>query len=173
MLGSGRTVGLIVILGGIGLACVGSLVSVLAVTTIANIAMGWVLLGILFSFIVPSPLIGFGIRRFRRGQQTLQELATIKKQKMLLLVVKDRGVIALGDLASALNTDIEEVKHLIFDLVGKGLFHGYINWDDGMLFSKHAVVLQGTTHCPYCGGEQRFVGRGIIPCQYCNTQVLL
>ena len=37
-----------------------------------------------------------------------------------------------------MNSTQDEVKHMIHDLVGKGLYSGYINWNDGILYSEQA-----------------------------------
>jgi hypothetical protein len=172
MLGSGRTVGLAAILSGIGLSCMGCL----AITFFAVVAtnrLGLLLLGVLITLVLPSPIIRFGIRRFQRGQKILRELDTIKKQKTLLIHISQQGHIPLNELTQRLNSDTEEVKYLVYDLVNKGLFHGFIDLENGMLYSKHAVLLQGATHCPNCGQAQHFTGKGVVPCEHCQVQVLL
>ena len=173
MFGSGRTIGLIVIIGGISLACLGSLLTVTAVTMSTNLTMGWIIFGFALSLIVPSSLIRLGLRHFKRGQQVTQELATIKKQKKILTMVENRGQIRIGDLGAELNASPNEIRYLIYDLVKSGLLHGYINWDDGVLHARHAIVLQGATHCPSCGGEQQFSGHGVIECRHCAAQIFL
>ena len=173
MLGSGRTVGLVVIAGGVLFACTGVMLTALTVGVRSNMAAGWMVTGIILSLVIPYPIIRFGVHRFRRGQRILQELSTIKKQKKLLIMVGDQGKVNIHEVARALKVDSDEVKHLVYDLVGKELFHGYINWENSVLYSKHAVLLQGATHCPSCGGAQHFSGRGIIQCRHCKAQVFL
>jgi hypothetical protein len=173
MLGSGRTVGLFVIGGGVLFACTGMVFTALTVRVSSNMASSWMVAGFILSLIIPYPIIRFGVRRFNRGQKILQELSTIKKQKKLLIMVKDQGQVNIHDAARALRVDSNEVKRLVYDLVGKQLFHGYINWDNSVLYSKHAVLLQGATHCPSCGAEQHFSGRGILQCHHCKAQVFL
>jgi hypothetical protein len=117
--------------------------------------------------------MGGGTFLFWRGRKELSELSMIRKQKAILNMVKTQGQVEISDVVLELNTDTEEVRSLIYDLVGKGLFHGYINWDAGTLYSTQASALQGATTCPNCGGDQEFVGKGIIQCRHCGAQIFL
>ncbi len=173
MFGSGRTVGIIIIIGGTLFACIGSAVSVVSVRLDPNGTVGGMMLGVGLSVLIAVPIIGLGGYLFWRGRKELAELAQIKRQKLILNMVKTQGQADVQDMVFELKTDTETVKKLIYDLVGKGLFHGYINWDDGILYSKQASALQGMTSCPNCGGEQEFVGQGIVQCRYCGAQIFL
>jgi len=172
MFGSGRTVGIIVIIGGIFLACAGSSVSI-ASSLGPDGSTGGMVLGVALSLLIAVPVIGIGGYLFWRGRKELAELAQIKQQKLILNMVKTQGQVDIQEMVLQLNADTDTVKQLIYDLVGKGLFHGYINWDDGILYSKQASALQGMTKCPNCGGEQEFVGKGIVQCRHCGAQIFL
>ncbi len=173
MFGSGRTIGVIIIVGGLLLACGGISVSVVSVSMDANGSLGGMILGTVLSLLVAAPIVGLGVFLFWRGKQELTELAQIKQQKTILNMVKTQGQVDVNEVALELGSDSDEVRTLIYDLVGKGLFHGYINWDDGVLYSKQASALQGATICPNCGGDQEFVGQGIIQCRHCGAQIFL
>ena len=173
MFGSGRTVGLIILAGGFLIACGGSLVSVVSVQADPEGTVGGMVLGVVLSLLVAAPVAGVGAFLFWRGRKELGELAQIKKQKTILNMVKTQGQVDVREVALELKTTQDEVQSLIYDLVGKGLFHGYINWDDGILYSRQASALQGATTCPNCGGEQEFVGQGIIQCRHCGAQIFL
>ncbi len=173
MFGSGRTVGIIIIVGGILLACGGSAISIASVSADPNGSLGGSILGVIISLIIAFPIIGLGAFLFWRGQKEIKELVTIQKQKQILNMVKTQGQVGISDMVMELESDTEEVKQLIYDLVGKGLFHGYINWDEAILYSTQASALQGSTHCPNCGGEQEFAGKGIIQCRHCGAQIFL
>jgi hypothetical protein len=58
-------------------------------------------------------------------------------------------------------------------LVGLGVFTGYINWDDGVLFSAQASQLRDLTQCKKCGGAVKLVGKGVVKCPYCGTEYFL
>ncbi len=173
MFGSGRTVGLVAILGGVLFGCTGTTLSV----AVANGDVGGMpdkmILGIALSLLISAFVTGFGTLLFRRGRKELRQLATIKKQKRILNMVRSQGHVEISKIVSELGANMNEVKYLIYDLVDEDLFHGFIDWDDAILYSRHTVVLQGATHCPNCYGEQKFVGKGIIQCRHCGAQVFL
>jgi len=173
MFGSGRTVGIIIILGGILLACAGSAATVASVQFNPNGTAGGMVLGVVLSLLISAPIVGVGTFLFWRGRKELAELSQIKKQKTILNMVKTQGQVDIQEVVLELHSTTEEIKQLIYDLVGKGLFHGYINWDDGILYSRQASALQGMTTCPNCGGDQEFVGKGIVQCRYCGAQIFL
>ena len=77
------------------------------------------------------------------------------------------------DAAVELQVPREELKHWIYRLVGLGVFTGYINWDDGLLFSAQASQLRNLTNCKKCGGEVKLVGKGVVKCPYCGTEYFL
>jgi DNA-directed RNA polymerase subunit RPC12/RpoP len=62
---------------------------------------------------------------------------------------------------------------MVRDLVGKNLFSGAINWKDGILYSKQASELKADRKCPNCGGQLELVGKGVIECPFCGSEVFL
>ncbi|MEM7030018.1 MAG: hypothetical protein AAF629_10675 [Chloroflexota bacterium] len=170
MFGSGRTIGIVFIIAGTLVACGGSAMS--AVTNYPE-STEKPLPIMAIPLAAGLSVVGFGFFSFRRGCRTLHELATIQKQKKLLGMLRHEGWVDINDLARELQTDTNDIQYLVNDLVEQGLFHGYFDWQASKLFSKHQVVLQGATHCPSCGGQQTFSGRGMIPCRHCDVQVLL
>ncbi|NIT61939.1 MAG: hypothetical protein GWN00_38805, partial [Aliifodinibius sp.] len=91
MFGSGRTVGIIIIVGGILLACGGSAISIASVSADPNGSLGGSILGVIISLIIAFPIIGLGAFLFWRGQKEIKELVTIQKQKQILNMVKTQG----------------------------------------------------------------------------------
>jgi DNA-directed RNA polymerase subunit RPC12/RpoP len=57
--------------------------------------------------------------------------------------------------------------------VGKDLFSGAVNWKNGVLFSKEASQLKTDQRCPNCGAKLELVGKGLVICPYCGTEVFL
>ena len=54
-----------------------------------------------------------------------------------------------------------------------GLFSGYINWDEGMLYSVEARNLRELENCRVCQGKLELAGKGVVQCPYCDTEYFL
>jgi len=81
-------------------------------------------------------------------------------------------IVQISDVALELDTSRDQVKTWVYDLVHKGLFAGYINWDDGTLYSRDAAQLRGDK-CPSCGGELELAGKGVVQCPFCGAEIFL
>lgn len=171
---TGRVIGTILFIVGILVGLVGSLVAYTSTRTVEDqaAAAGGAMLGIAIAIIIALPLIGAGIYLFVRGGAEAREMAEVSRQRKILDMVKTRGQVNISDLVFELKSSSEQVRNDIYKLVGMGLFTGYVNWDDGVLYSVEASKLTGNK-CPRCGGEQSFAGRGVIKCQYCGAEVFL
>ncbi len=175
MRGSGRIVGLILIF--FGIAAIG-IIGVWALAEMASanssLTAGGAALGIaLVFFLVTAPTVGIGVYLVVKGGRESAELAEVDKQRKLLNIVLSRGQVSMSDLVLELGSSSDQVKAWIYDLVGKGLFSGYINWNEGILYSKQAGSIRETKKCPNCGGQMQFGGKGVITCPYCGTDVFL
>jgi DNA-directed RNA polymerase subunit RPC12/RpoP len=169
---TGKMLGLILMLAGLGICIVGSLFlgsGLMAEKTDLTAAiLGFALL---FVFLV-LPLVGVGGFLTLRGQQEVKEMAEVEKEKKILNVVSVQGKASLATLALELNATLDQVKNWVYDLVGKGLFTGYIDWKSQMLFAKDAAAMQ-TTKCPNCGGVRELVGKGVVKCPYCGAELFI
>jgi tRNA(Ile2) C34 agmatinyltransferase TiaS len=54
-----------------------------------------------------------------------------------------------------------------------GVFSGYVNWDEGTLYSEQASELRNMTQCKNCGGNLTLAGKGVIKCPFCGTEYFL
>ncbi|MCA9944152.1 MAG: hypothetical protein KC449_11755 [Anaerolineales bacterium] len=169
----GKTLGLILIAGGI---IVGIIVTVLMVVYRGEgrLSAGGMALGITLGFLVlVLPQLGFGAFLLWKGGQDTAVAARAQEQRQLLDMVKTRGQIAISDLVIELNSNRETVQKNLYQLVGMGLFSGYVNWDEGMLYSRQAKELHQINKCEHCGGELELAGKGVIRCPFCGTEYFL
>jgi hypothetical protein len=125
-----------------------------------------------FAIIVGLPFLGVGAYMVVRGRAEEAQMAEVRKQKQILNMVTTQGQISIAEAALELDVSRDQIKAWVYDLVGKGLFSGYINWDDGLLISRRAAELRGN-QCPQCGGQVELGGKGVVSCPYCGTEVFL
>ena len=169
---SGRLIGIILILIGFGIAIlVGFWLAVQ--TGNDEIEAGGAVLGAVLAFVVIAPLVGFGIYMYVKGGQEAEEESVMAKQRQLLDIVKSRGQVTVEDMAIEMQTDLNQVKNMIHQLVGLQVFSGYINWDDGILYSSDASKLRDLQNCQKCGAPIELVGKGVVACKYCGTEYFL
>lgn len=113
-----------------------------------------------------------GVYMLMSGRAEEKELLDVEKEKAVLNIIETRGKARLAEIAIELNLTQDQVKQYIYDLVGKKLFTGYVDWKGGVLQSKEAKDLPQKT-CPNCGGELELAGKGTIKCPYCGAETFL
>ncbi len=86
-------------------------------------------------------------------------------------MVMTRGQVNIPEATLELKSTRDETRQLIYDLIGKQLFSGYVDWDGGVLYSSDAAKLKEGGKCPKCGGELKLAGKGLIQCPYCRTEI--
>jgi len=168
---TGKTVGIILIVIGLVL-----LIAVAAMLFVFNADAGLgragLAMGIVLFMVVVLPIIGAGVFLTIKGGQESAEMAEIAQEKKLLNMVTTRGQISVGDAAIELGLNRDQVKSQVYDLVGKGLFTGYVNWDKGLLISQQASEMP-RDKCPNCGGQLELAGKGTVHCRFCGTEIFL
>lgn len=173
MTSSGRTVGLILIAAGIvvGIAVTAWILFGINEGNLrgSGAALGFVLL---FGVIV-LPLVGGGIFMLVKGNAERKDMARIQEQRALIDIVKTRGQVQISDLVLELKSTRDRVQQDLYQLVGRGLFSGYVDWDKGVLYSVEARQLNGRQTCPNCGGPLELGGKGLIKCPYCGAEIFL
>lgn len=123
--------------------------------------------------IVVAPL-GIGgvvvLRQVGRREKDDRDSARLRK---ILDVVQTQGSVKVSDLAIELKSDLPSVRDMVYRLVGMGVFTGYVNWDEGVLYSADAAGMRNLTECKNCGGKLTLAGKGVVKCPYCGTEYFL
>lgn len=172
MIGSGRIVGLIMMIGS-AVVLLAFLVWAFTATTTGDTTTGGMVLGILLAVIVLAPIFGVGVYLFRQGSVEKEEYARVQQEKTILNMVLTQGQVSIAEVVAEMGVPRDEVEEMIRDLVGKQLFSGAINWDKGILYSVESQQLTEGRKCPNCGGDLQFAGKGLIVCPYCGSEVFL
>ncbi|MDE3090308.1 MAG: hypothetical protein KGJ80_13080, partial [Chloroflexota bacterium] len=171
----GRIVGIVLVVAGIvwcgGIAAIVGLGAAGQGPTRLSAAAAT--LGIVFFGVVPLLiLVGVGIFLFIKGGKEAAEMVDVQKKERLLGMIQSAGKVSIGNVAIEMKMTQSQVKDAIFELVNQGLFSGYINWQEGMFYSKDLAQVQ-TTKCPNCGGQREAVGKGLVKCPFCGVELFL
>ncbi len=166
------------VLGGLFMAAAGLAALLVVGWGTANLSEGNLQIsGFIFLLILSAPLIaglgGAGLFLFLRGRAEEAQLAEVAKERKLLNMIETRGEVRIADAALELDVPRDVVQQYVYDLVGKGLFSGYINWDEGVLYARQARLLREQGTCPNCGGQLELAGKGVVRCPYCGTEIFL
>ena len=168
----GKTIGYILIAAGI--VATALIAFLLFAQRGDGLSSGGAALGfVAFTLFVGLPLLGGGIFFLTKGQDDAAKDAQRKKQRKLLNMVKAQGQVDMDEVAVELDMRRDAVQSLLHDLVGKGLYSGYIKWDEGILYSEEASKLRELDNCRNCGGAVALAGKGIVTCPYCGTEYFL
>ncbi len=171
-MGRSRIVGVVLFAFGL-LAAVAMMAFLVSGKSSGHLSTSGLLLGIILMLPLVVLPVGAGIYLYFKGAQEAAEFAQVEKEKKLLNMVVTRGKVNISDIAIEMNVPVSQIKDWVYDLVGKGLFSGYVNWDEGVLYSAEASQLKAGQKCPNCGGQLELVGKGVIKCPYCGTEIFL
>ncbi len=172
---TGRIIGLVLVIAGIAICGIVSLFLGLGATGSGptGLSPAGAILGIALFGVIPFLILaGVGVFLFIKGGQEAVEMADVQKKERLLGMIQSAGKISLANAAIEMKLTRDQVKMMLVELVNQGLFSGYVNWQEGVFYSKDSSQMQ-TTKCPNCGGEREAVGKGLIKCQYCGAELFL
>jgi hypothetical protein len=129
--------------------------------------------GISLAFVLISlPFLAVGIYFLMSSRGEVKAESKADKERAILNSVMTRGKVTIPDLAIEGNLSRDQVKDYIYDLIGKDLFRGYVNWDRGEIVSAEAAQIKDGS-CPNCGGKLELAGKGLVRCPFCGTETYL
>jgi hypothetical protein len=134
---------------------------------------GAVLGGAVILIAIVLPLLAAGIFAFNKGRTEERAMAHVGRQRKMLGIVEAAGQISIADLALQMQGTRDSVREDLYDLVSKGLFSGYVDWDRGVLYTQQASELRGRQTCPNCGGQFEISGKGLLRCPFCGAEIFL
>ena len=169
---SGRLTGIILTVVGLGVAVIAGL-WIASQASSGAWSSGTPVFAAGVAFIPVALLIGFGIYLYVQGGAQAKEESEMQKQRRLLDILKSRGQVTVSDMAVEMAVPVSQVQDMVHALVGLQVFSGYVNWDDGTLYSAEASQLRQLDKCKNCGGEITLAGKGVVACKYCGTEYFL
>lgn len=168
-----RTVGMILVAAAVIACLLGSVWLGSNLTSGQGSVSGAVLGFALLVLFIVAPLGAFGIVALTRGRTEQAQTADAENMRKVLDMVKTRGKVNVSDVVIELKSDLPAVQDMVYKLVGMGVFSGYVNWDEGTLYSEQASELRNMTQCKNCGGNLTLAGKGVIKCPFCGTEYFL
>jgi hypothetical protein len=140
----------------------------------SDLQLSGALLGAIFCLgVVVIPLVGGGILILTRARREEAAMSHVARQRKLLGAIEIAGETTIADLALETGGTRDTVREDLYDLVSKGLFSGYVDWDRGRLIARQASEMRERGTCPNCGGPQSLAGKGLIRCQFCGAEIFL
>ena len=168
----GRAIGISLIVIGVGVAAIAGIFLAIQVGD-DSLSAGGAVLGAFIVFIPVALLVGFGLLMVIKAGQEAQEETVMRNQRRLLDIVRSRGQVGVHEVALEMNVSVDSVKEMVHQLVGLQVFSGYVNWNDGVLYSSDASQLRELDRCKRCGGDIQLAGKGVVLCPYCGTEYFL
>lgn len=161
-----RIMGIVLVVIGLGVAA-WLMVGLTELTEGASRA-GHVLGLVLFSL----PFVAVGLYLFLTSRGEIKAESQADRQRIILNAVLTRGRVSVADLAIECDLTRQQVRDGVYDLIGKDLFRGYVNWEKGELVSAEAAQIK-SDRCPNCGGKVELAGKGLVRCPFCGTETYL
>ncbi len=165
---------------GVGLVAAGLIVALLIAFWLAiglssdDLNAGGALLGGIFAFVfLVAPLVGVGGFLVVRARSEGREFEQASAQRRLIGRIEAAGEISVADLAIESGLTRDAVRDNLVELVSKGLFSGYVDWERGRLYARQASQLREMRNCLSCGSELSLAGHGLVRCPFCGAEYFL
>lgn len=168
----GRLIGISLIVVGVGIAALAGVFLAIQVGD-DSLSAGGAVLGAFIVFIPVAIMVGFGLLMIAKAGQEAEQETVMRNQRRLLDIVRSRGQVGVHEVALEMNVSVDSVKDMVHQLVGLQVFSGYVNWNDGVLYSSDAGQLRDLDRCKRCGGDIKLAGKGVVLCPYCGTEYFL
>jgi len=169
-----RTTGWLLIVAAVVVCLIGSLFLGAGVLQNNRLEVSGVILGFgLLVIVVVFPLAAGGVLALTRSRGEDSNKEESERLRRILDMVKTRGEVRVSDVVIELKSDQPSVQAMIYRLVGMGVFSGYVNWNEGILYSSEAESLHALSECKHCGGQVKLVGKGVVKCPFCGTEYFL
>jgi hypothetical protein len=168
---AGKTIGILVIVLGVALGVIPALV------LLPNLLNGKLSGGGFMVCEGPALLLALvvgavGVYLMLSGKKEQAEQIEVEREKLIMNMIDTRGKIKIAEVAIEMNITADQVSYYIYDLVGKKLFTGYVDWKGGILQSIEAAKIP-LHNCPNCGGQVELAGKGVVKCPYCGSEIFL
>ncbi len=170
---TGKNLGLILVGIGVGICLISTLWLGASAASGKFDDIAAPILGGGLAFVIAAPLLGAGAYMLIKGQQESKEMAYVQQERKLLGLVQTQGQVNVDQAALEMRVNRETIKEMVYDLVEKGFFTGYINWQQNILYSQDAEKMKAGSRCPNCGGSLTLAGKGVVRCPYCGTDIFL
>jgi hypothetical protein len=165
---------------GLGLIVAGGLLALLIAAWLASglasddLEASGAILGGIFGFLfLVAPLLGAGAFVFYRSRSEARAMEEVAVQRRMLGRIEAAGEIAIADLALDTGLTRDGVRDSLVDLVSKGLFSGYVDWERGRLYARQAAQLREMRNCQNCGSQLQLAGKGLVRCPSCGAEYFL
>lgn len=133
-----------------------------------------VLGGALIAFVPVALFFGAGFYLYFRPEHEVQDATTsMNKQRDLVDILRRDGQSNFGELAQELEVSQEAVVSMVQQLGELGVFSGYVDWQQNIVYASHPQALRTLQNCRVCGQPIQLVGEGMVPCPHCQTDYFL
>ncbi|MEM7336959.1 MAG: hypothetical protein AAF490_33110, partial [Chloroflexota bacterium] len=96
-----------------------------------------------------------------------------QKQSQMASIVQAKGQLQLQDLSQEMKVPEALLKEWLYQQGRLGHFSGYVDWENGVVYSRQREDLLKEKNCPNCAAELNVLGQGIIGCQYCQAEIFV